>query len=174
MRLKFSGQRSTVAAMAPWMVWVLARSPPPATGPEPSVVTWVPLGRVRRRLRGFDQAEKLAGEVAGMWGLRPIGLLRRVRETPPQARRAGAARRRALEGAFEATRSVPPSVLLIDDVLTSGSTAAACAQALKDAGAEYVGLLAAARSLGGPVPSRCYNPPMSQPGSVVARERSSR
>jgi adenine/guanine phosphoribosyltransferase-like PRPP-binding protein len=44
---------------------------------------------------------------------------------------------------------------LVDDVLTTGSTAAACADVLKEGGAELVVLVTAARSLGGPVPARC-------------------
>jgi adenine/guanine phosphoribosyltransferase-like PRPP-binding protein len=65
----------------------------------------------------------------------------------------------------------PARVILIDDVLTSGATAAECARVLHQGGAREVGVLCAARSLGGAVPARCYNSAMSRPGSVVARER---
>jgi len=174
-RLKFGGLRTTAVAMAPWMVWALATSPPEGSGDRaPTVVTWVPLGSRRRRIRGYDQAELLARAVGAIMGCSPRRLLRRVVETAPQARRSGPERRRGLRGAFEATCDAPPRILLIDDVLTSGSTVASCALALRRAGAPGVGVLAAARSLGGAGPARCYNPPMSQPGSVVARERSSR
>jgi predicted amidophosphoribosyltransferase len=121
------------------------------------LVTWVPLGRRRRRVRGFDQAEALARAVAGLAGLRVARLLERTVETDPQARRPGPERRRALRGAFRAVREAPLSVLLVDDVLTSGSTAAACAEALATAGARAVAVLTAARSLGGPIPARCYD-----------------
>ena len=174
MRLKFAGLRTTAAAFAPWMVWALARSPPTDSDPETPAITWVPLAAGRRRARGYDQAEALARAVARTMGVSARRLLDRVVETPPQARRSGPARRQALRGAFMATGLVAPRVLLIDDVLTSGATVASCALALRRAGAREVGVLAAARSLGSPVPARCYNPPMSQPGSVVARERSSR
>jgi len=174
MRLKFAGCRTSAAAFAPWMAWALARSPPAEWDPDSPAITWVPLGAGRRRARGYDQAEGLARAVAGTMGGSARRLLERVVETPPQARRSGPARRHALRGAFTATGPVPPSVLLVDDVLTSGATVASCAVALRQAGAREVGVLAAARSLGSPVPARCYNPPMSQPGSVVARERSSR
>jgi len=175
MRLKFAGLRSPASALAPWMVWALGQSPLPVSPQMSSaVITWVPLGRRRRRTRGYDQAEVLARAVARMTGTRAVRLLRRLVETPPQAWRSGPARRLALRGAFVARGEVPSRVLLIDDVLTSGSTAASCAIALRRAGAREVGVLAAARSLGGAIPARCYNPAMSQPGSVVARERSSR
>ena len=174
MRLKFAGLRTTAAAVAPWMVWALARSPPAGEDPETRAITWVPLGTARRRARGYDQAEALARAVARTMGGSARRLLERVIETPPQARRSGSARREALRGAFTATGPAPRRVLLVDDVLTSGATVASCALALRRAGAREVGVLAAARSLGSPVPVRCYNPPMSQPGSVVARERSSR
>jgi predicted amidophosphoribosyltransferase len=175
MRLKFGGSRSTAEAFGPWMAWALAR-PPPAESDHsgPVVLTWVPLGRRRRRARGYDQAEALArvvGRLTG-WTVRPM--LVRSTETSPQARRAGRHRRLALRGAFRAVAASPPRVVLVDDVLTSGATAADCARALREAGARDVGLLCAARSLGGPVPARCYNPPVSRPGSVVARERSFR
>jgi predicted amidophosphoribosyltransferase len=175
MRVKFGGLRSGADAFGPWMTWALSRSPPDWGGDSPLVVlTWVPLGRRRRRSRGFDQALALAraaGRSTG-WPVRP--LLERVVETAPQAKRTGQDRRRALRGAFRPLGPVPARVVLVDDVLTTGTTAAECARVLRAAGATEVGLLSAARSLGGAVPARCYNPPMSRPGSVVARERSFR
>jgi ComF family protein len=170
MRLKFGGLRSFAEAMSGWMVGVLEDAP--AVGDMP--ITWVPLGRGRRRTRGFDQAEALARRVARLTGAPARPFLRRVTETPPQAKRTGAERKRALRGAFAPIARPPPRVLLIDDVLTSGATAAECARTLHRAGAREVGVLTAARSLGGPVPARCYNPRGLRPGSVVARGTASR
>jgi hypothetical protein len=119
-------------------------------------------------------------------GLQAVSLLERRRDTPAQARRGGRDRRRALEGAVRATRPVPLSVILIDDVLTTGATARACALALREAGARRVLLLTAARSVGGPLPARCFGPAWKErrpagtmdaglaPGSVVARRTSLR
>jgi competence protein ComFC len=118
-------------------------------------VTWVPLSRRRRARRGFDQAEVIARPVGQRLRLPVMPLLRRVRHTGAQARRSGVDRRRALRGAFTAIDAPPHSVLLVDDVLTTGATAAACAETLKRAGAGVVRLLTAARSVGGPVPARC-------------------
>jgi competence protein ComFC len=119
------------------------------------VLTWVPLSRRRLRRRGFDQAEVLARALTRGLDLPLDRLLARTRDTRAQARRLGADRRRALAGAFTALKPVVGDVLLVDDVLTTGSTAATCAEELKEAGAARVSLLTAARSLGGPVPARC-------------------
>jgi predicted amidophosphoribosyltransferase len=175
MKLKFGRLRSASDGLAPWLLYALARAPPRSLALEDRpVLTWVPLASARRRSRGYDQSEALARSVGGLvgWPVRP--LLRRVVETAPQAQRRGGQRRDALRGAFRARPNVPERVILVDDVLTSGATAAECGRVLRAAGAKEVGVLTAARSLGGGVPARCYNPPGLLPGSVVAREIPSR
>jgi ComF family protein len=147
--VKFSGWRAVAADLAPAMAEVFD------LGGE--VITWVPLARRRRARRGFDQAEVLARAVAPRVGLPAVRLLRKIKETPPQARRTGVDRRRSLEGAFLAEGAVPASVVLVDDVLTTGATAAACAEALRRNGARTVAVLALARSLRAPPPARCYS-----------------
>jgi predicted amidophosphoribosyltransferase len=181
MRLKFGGYRGTAEAFAPYMVEALQRAPPvqlPARepGPEPvgPEITWVPLGRGRRRTRGFDQAEALARAVGDRLELAARPLLERTLETTPQARRGGEARRMALAGAFRSLGPIPVRLVLVDDVLTSGATAAECARTLLRRGAREVAVLTVARSLGGPLPARCYDPAGLRPGSVVARETFSR
>jgi predicted amidophosphoribosyltransferase len=129
-------------------------------------VTWVPLSRRRRARRGFDQAEVLARGVAAAIELPTRRLLVRRRNTAEQARRAARDRRSALRDAFASTRPVSGAVLLVDDVLTTGSTAAACAAALKRSGAERVDVLVAARSLRNPAPARCFARGPLMPGSV--------
>jgi ComF family protein len=161
MQLKFGGARMIAEAMSGPMAVLLEpnlRAPPRPERSDP-VITWVPLSRRRRRARGYDQAEVLARDVARRLGVPVRALLRRTRETAPQARRGSAARRTAMLGAFAAVAAPPARVVLIDDVLTTGATAAGCAHALLGSGAREVGVLTAARSLGGPVPARCYTPP---------------
>jgi ComF family protein len=176
--LKFSGLSDVAEAFAPFMAEALAQAPPPgsAIGEDGgTVITWVPLGPQRRRKRGYDQAEVLARALGALSGWPVRRLLRRVIETGPQARRAGPERRLALRGAFAPAGPVAGGrVVLVDDVLTSGATAAECASVLRGAGAVDVGLITAARSLGVGLLARCYNPARFPPGSVVARGRSSR
>jgi predicted amidophosphoribosyltransferase len=133
--------------------------------PAADAVTWVPLARRRLAERGYDQARVLAGAVGGRLGLPVLRLSRRSMATAPQARRPGDERRVAMRGAFEPVRRpsrVPRSVILVDDVLTTGATAAACADALATAGVHEVVLLTAARAFAGR--GRGYTRTGSQPG----------
>ena len=109
----------------------------------------VPLHSARQRDRGFNQAESLGAGVARSLGLRlDSGILHRVRSTPPQTGLSHSARRRNVQGAFEVRgRSVRgQSLLLVDDVMTTGATAHACSQRLKQAGAKKVLVLTLARA----------------------------
>lgn len=114
------------------------------------LVVGVPLHRVRKRRRGFDQAEWLARRVASRLGLRRVGdALVRCRATTPQGDPRVRSRTDNIRGAFvvrEAGQIVGKNVLLVDDVFTSGATARSCAQVLRDAGAASVGLLCACAS----------------------------
>ncbi len=113
-----------------------------AAGLDADVVTAVPLVGRRRRVRGYNQSESLAREIARELRLPFDGrAVRRVRASPPQARAATPdERRRNVEGAFraDASRVAGRRALLIDDVATTGATLDACARALKDAGAREV------------------------------------
>ena len=107
-----------------------------------SVVIPVPLHWWRRFRRGYNQAESLSSAVARQLGAehRP-GWLRRVRSTLSQVKLAESDRRTNVRGAFRASRSARlarATVLLVDDVLTTGSTASEAARALQLAGATTV------------------------------------
>ena len=109
----------------------------------------VPLGRARERERGFNQAALVAERVATALG---VGLkprwLARARATQPQTDLGAAERRANVRGAFAADTAVAGlHVALVDDVLTTGATAAECVRMLRAAGAARVGVLAVARVL---------------------------
>jgi len=116
---------------------------------EFDVVIPMPLHWKRRWNRGFNQAALLAREVARRFNVPVSSLVRRKRATPTQAGLTHAKRRANVRGAFKVKRGVRLHglrVLLIDDVLTTGATAAACARELKRAGAAHVTVLALART----------------------------
>ena len=108
----------------------------------------VPLHWRRQWQRGFNQSELLATGLARRLGIPSLKALRRARPTPAQAGLSNAGRRRNVAAAFRMRRGYSvsgKSILLVDDVMTTGSTAAACALTLKRAGATKVALIAIAR-----------------------------
>ncbi len=118
--------------------------------PDFDLVVPVPLGRQRRRERGYNQAEEVARHLARLRGREcvPDGLRRR-KETRSQAGLDIDQRESNVRDAFvglRAPRLRGRSILLVDDVLTTGATARAAAQALKTAGVWQVHLLTVARA----------------------------
>lgn len=114
---------------------------------ESDVILPVPLHYVRLWQRRFNQSAFLARTLSGMTG-RPwrSDLLRRRRRTRPQVGLDEGQRRRNVQGAFDVRPGLEAeladrAVLLVDDVRTTGATAAACAHALREAGAARVDLL---------------------------------
>jgi ComF family protein len=105
----------------------------------------VPLYWRRRLQRGFNQAELLARGLSRRTGIPVVRALSRLRPTPAQAGLSNSARRQNVSQAFRARGVQGKRILLIDDVMTTGATAASCAAALKQAGARRVSLLTVAR-----------------------------
>jgi predicted amidophosphoribosyltransferase len=113
--------------------------------PEVDALTFVPADRSRRLERGHNPAERLARELATLWELPCLPLLERTRGG--RQRGSSAAERRTVRGAFRATGQAPRTLAVIDDVYTTGATAAAAASALRVAGARRVEAVAFARAL---------------------------
>lgn len=140
---KYGGRPALSRPLGAW----LARQVPVPAG---AIVVSVPLGRARRVARGYDQAALLADALARASGRgvrRLRGALRRIRETPPQVGQSRAERARNVAGAFQARPAVSGrDLFLVDDVVTTGATAAAAAGALRAAGARSVVVIALARA----------------------------
>jgi ComF family protein len=107
----------------------------------------VPADPGRRRRRGFDHAELLARALARRTRLPVSRCLVRAPGGERQLGRSRAQRLRTPGGAIAVRRAAPGRVLLVDDVHTTGATLAACARALREAGARNVGVVTYARTL---------------------------
>ncbi len=119
--------------------------------PRPTLVP-VPLSPARLRERGFNQAERLATGLASVAGWPVAAALERRRPARRQARLGRRGRSANVRGLFRVadatTRGPAPArVLLVDDVVTTGATAEACARALRKAGSTPVGVVSFARAL---------------------------
>ena len=119
----------------------------PCWSPLPDLILPIPLHARRRRRRGYNQSELLARPLGRALGI-PVDTtsLRRTRHTVPQVGLGPDERQANVRGAFEAGGGVAGRhVLLIDDVLTTGATMAAAAEALLAAGATGVAAYCLAR-----------------------------
>ena len=117
-------------------------------------LTWVPISRLRKFRRGYDQVELLARAVGRELGMEPVRLLQKIRNNRPQSGIFGQAERRAnVLGVYRLKASADVEnkrILLLDDVITTGATAGECARVLLTGGASEVhfGAVAAARHHG--------------------------
>jgi len=122
-----------------------------AGGRAPILVP-VPLTRARLRERGFNQADLLARALSRRTGWPTDCLLRRERGGPALARLGRRERARVAERAYSVNPDLPralalhPEVLIVDDVVTTGATGVACAEALGTAGVECLGIVSFART----------------------------
>ena len=146
-RLKFHRDLAAGRLLATAMAAAFTRCGQPPS-PMPALVP-VPLHRARLRQRGYNQALELARPLARLLGL-PLrtDLLRRSRATLAQSRLDASARAANLRDAFEVPlrARVPAHVVLIDDVMTTGATLNAAAEALLEAGADRIEAWTCARA----------------------------
>jgi ComF family protein len=125
--------------------------------PTPDCIVPMPLHRARYLERGFTQSAEIAAHVAPRLDI-PLNtrLLYRRRATLPQSGLTAAARIANISGAFSIRRGgrMPARIALLDDVMTTGSTAAAAAQTLRAAGAQHVEIWVCARARRSEEPDR--------------------
>lgn len=115
------------------------------------LITWVPVSRRRKLERGFDQVELVAYVLGRELGQAPVPCLKKIRHTKTQSTLRDAAQRRAnVLGAYQVPdpkQIAGKRILLLDDIITTGSTLSECAKVLLTAGAKevYGAAIAAAR-----------------------------
>lgn len=141
-RFKFGGD----LALGDWLGGQLATRVRGSA--SPSVIVAPPLSRRALRDRGFNQAVELAKSVGGALDVRvEVAALRKVRETAPQRTLGRRSRQSNLRGAFVCDIDLRGAhVAIVDDVITTGATAGAVAEAIRRAGAATVQAWAAARA----------------------------
>ena len=140
LRYKFYGRRSYAQSYGRLLAMKLQRD----GWDDTDVLTWIPISARRKRTRGFDQVQVLGTVVARELGIPLVPTLRKIRHTKPQSTMGSAAHRRAnILGAYEV---IDPElvrgkrILLLDDIVTTGTTASESARMLLTAGAKEVNL----------------------------------
>ena len=145
-RFKYGRQIHLRRLLGDWLVEALKDSRLAARRFD--LVVPVPLHPARQRERGFNQAELLAAELRRVSGLTVRNVLQRTRYTATQTQFDRSERMENLRGAFRLRRGSNVQdlrMLLVDDVLTTGSTLSECASVLREAGALSVHAVTAAR-----------------------------
>jgi len=147
LRYKFYGARNYASSYGRLLAMKLLKELPEGF----DVLTWIPVSRLRKFRRGYDQVELLARAVGKELGVQPVPVLRKIRHNRQQSRISDDAKRRA--NVLGVYRVMDPDairdkrVLLLDDILTTGATVGEAARLLKTEGAKnvYCGAVAAAR-----------------------------
>ena len=137
LRFKFYGQRSFAEVYGKLLAMKLLSQ-------EVSfdILSWVPISRLRKWRRGYDQVQLIAEAVGRELGVTPMPVLVKTRNNRPQSRLGIAAKRRAnVLGVYRIAKDdlvKGKRILLLDDIITTGATAGECARVLLTAGAKEV------------------------------------
>lgn len=143
---KFSGRRSAALPLGRLMAQRRAVESDPRA-PRFDLIVPVPLAPSKRRRRGFNQALLLAGQLGRLLGVEVSEALSRARDDGAQSLLPATRRAANVRGSFRVRGGSSVAgcrVLLVDDVITTGSTASECARSLKRSGALWVEAFAAA------------------------------
>lgn len=151
LRMKYSGKRDLAGHLADLMFQSVAHNPLYA---KVQMIAAIPLSPERLRQRGFNQSELLAARIADRMAVPLLPLLRKTRETLSQASLDRAGREKNLAGAFTLPDSGAvrgKTILLVDDIITTGNTLNTASQTLVRGGAAGVVCVTAAagRTLAG-------------------------
>ncbi len=137
LRYKFQGRRCYAEAFGHILYEAVRRA-----GLQWDLITWAPVSAKRRRRRGYDQAELLCRRLAALQNTVPVSVLRKCRNNPAQSTLKNAAQRaqnvRNVYTVTDASAVTGRRILLIDDIITTGSTLSECSRVLLQAGAESV------------------------------------
>lgn len=138
LRFKFRGARGYAVSYGKLLAMRLMQQYPEGF----EVLTWIPVSRLRKLRRGYDQVELLAKAVGWELGMIPVSTLKKVRHNRQQSRISESAQRRAnVLGVYRVTDPDlirDRRVLLLDDILTTGATASEAGRVLLTAGAKEV------------------------------------
>ncbi len=137
LRFKFRGRRAGCRTFAAFILLKMKE----LEAERPDVITYVPLHFIRLGMRGYNQSALVAEALGEMLGIPVSPMLRKIKHTLPQSKRRGTARLHALHGAFalrKRTDVAGKRILLVDDVITTGTTLHTCARELQKAGAADV------------------------------------
>ncbi len=144
-RYKFEGRKNYRRIYATLMVQTIQGE----ISPRPEYILWAPISRNRLRRRGYDQSRLLAEEMARQMDIPLLNGLEKWRDTKPQSSLDGESARRAnCMGAYRMRDGVDvrgKNLLLVDDIITSGSTLSECSRILQMAGARSIWCVTLAR-----------------------------
>ena len=145
LRFKFYNARSHAGAYGRMLAMKLLQEET-----EFDLLTWVPISRMRKWRRGYDQVELIANAVGAELGYTPVPTLKKLRNNPPQSRLSDAPQRRAnvlgVYGVLDPDLVRGKQILLLDDIMTTGATAGECARMFLTNGAKEVYCAAVAAS----------------------------
>jgi ComF family protein len=151
LRYKFSGKRELASLFGPFLAQAAAEQ----LDGDWALVTWAPLSKKRLRKRGYDQAKLLAEQVSKAFHIPLVSTLEKKKDTKAQSSLGAEERAENVNDVYRLAKGCSVAgkqILLVDDILTTGSTMRACARVLLEAGAERVDCVTLARGRGEEIP----------------------